>query len=153
MWAAGRGVAMAVAERGERDRSNAVLYILFYFYLCFFIFFIFIIFFYIAARVYIPYIVYFYLPRRASVNQVKGQGCGSGRGVQENFFSLGNSQLEKVGDALPLLLTAFVWSVESRSRSRSRWGRGSKKKRGRGAGQGRRRQIAASMFVMQTNFI
>lgn len=106
-------------------------------------------------RVYI-YIVYFYLPRRASVNQVKGLGGGRGRGrgVQENFFSLGNSQLEKVGDALPLLLTAFVWSVESmRRRRRSRRGRGSRKKGDCREGGGERRQIAASMFVMQTNFI
>lgn len=102
-------------------------------------------------RVY-TYIVYFYLPRRASVNQVKGLGGGRGRGrgVQENFFSLGNSQLEKVGDALPLLLTAFVWSVQSR---RSRRGRGSRKKGECREGGGERRQIAASMFVMQTNFI
>lgn len=138
--------------QSEGKETVATRYFIFYFtFICVFYFFYFHHIFYIAARVYIPYIyiVYFYLPRRASVNQVKGQGCGSGRGVQENFFSLGNSQLEKVGDALPLLLTAFVWSVERRSR----WGRGSKKKRRRGAAQGRRRQIAASMFVMQTNFI
>lgn len=68
----GRRVGVAVVAV---ERSNAVLYILFYFYLCFLFFFIFIIFF-ISQRVFIYriyiYIFFFYLPRRASVNQAGG---------------------------------------------------------------------------------
>lgn len=88
MWAAGRGVAMADAERGERDRSNAVLYILFYFYLCFLFFLFSSYFLYRSACLYTVYIyiVYFYLPRRASVNQVKGQGVWQRAGCTGKLF-------------------------------------------------------------------
>lgn len=91
---------------------------------------------------------------RLSIKQ-EGSGAGAwlagpGRGVQENFFSLGNSQLEKVGDAAVAIDSVCVkWRQEAGAgvnRGSGRAGKGC----GRGVG-GRGIQANCCQYVCNAN--